>query len=462
MKTLANNNTVIAKGSATFGSKPCGNLYKSNSEPYQGDRFVDYFENSNLNPESPRDDGWGLLSRFILIGLITLLLSSLSFAQDFDTSRMNRDIKIMENVLGELFKIESESKKQKSDAPGEVRIRSISNNFAVSSLGSRGNQVSGNYIPGYGIIFKVPYLLSTNISSISVVKNEGEQSISFYYDSDENSGDNQVTEETVVQRITNFLKDYAPTIGQLADDEQVTIVYGEKKDSSPTVRIFNLSGEKEEETEIDPIPVITVSAKASDLTSLRSGRLSSDNFEDRLLISKKDGNEKERLDLEVMANILETAFEDGDETGFHLVNSNSLSYVTIDGFGVHYTLDMHRGHGLQTLPFGTITSFGQSGSAEAEESAQKIREAREKRDNEMKFEYQNLTEQMKTYLVDYGRTLNSLNNEQFIIVSVNITDYRDIVPAQVNFQLQKSVLQQLDRGQISRDDAINAVTITEY
>ena len=398
----------------------------------------------------------------LLIILGALLLAPVAIAQDFDTNRMNRDIRIMENVLGELFKIESKSKKQKSDAPGEVRIRSISNNFSVSSLGSRGNQVSGNYIPGYGIIFKVPYLLSTNISSISVVKNEGEPSISFYYDSDDNSGDNQVTEETVVRRITNFLKDYAPTIGQLANDEQVTIVYGEKKDSSPTVRIFNLSGEKEEETEIDPIPVITVSAKASDLASLRSGRLSSDNFEDRLSVSKKDANKKERLDLEVMANILETAFEDGEETGFHLVNSNSLSYVTIDGFGVHYTLDMHRGHGLQTLPFGTITSFGQSGSAEAEESAQKIREAREKRENTMKSEYQNLTEQMKTYLVDYGRTLNSLSNDQFIIVSVNITDHRDIVPAQVNFQLQKSALQELDRGQVSREDAINAVTITEY
>jgi len=41
MKTIAYNNPVITKGSATFGSKPCGNLHETTTDLKQGDCFVD-------------------------------------------------------------------------------------------------------------------------------------------------------------------------------------------------------------------------------------------------------------------------------------------------------------------------------------------------------------------------------------------------------------------------------------
>ena len=401
------------------------------------------------------------LKNTILIGLMALLLSSLSFAQNFDSNRMNRDIKIMESILNELFKIEAKTNTA-SGSNSALQVRSMSGNLAFSSFNRSSNQVSGNYIPGYGIIFKVPYLISSNISSISVVKNEEKPNITFYYDSNENSGDNQVSEETVINRIKDFLKDYAPTIGQLKNGEHITIVYGKRNENLPHLRVFNISGESKAEEEVEQVPVITVSAKTEDLLALKNGSLSSDNFADRLIISKQDKEEKQRLDLEVMGNILKTAFEEGDGDSFHLINTNSLSYVSIDGFGVHYTLDMHRGHGLEAFTFGALRSFGRANSEEAEESAKKIQEAKEKREATLKTEYETLKDQMMQYLVDYGRTLNSLESDQFLIVTTNISDHQDIVPAQVNFQLKKSILEQLDRGQISREAAMNAVTITEY
>lgn len=404
------------------------------------------------------------LKHTLLIGLMTLLLSPLTLAQNFDANRMNRDIKIMESVLTELFKIEARSANTVSNSNNSNsvhQVRSISGNFGFNALASRSNQVNGNYIPGYGVIFKIPYLLSNNIASIEIIKNQGEPSITFYYDSNEETS-NQVNEETVIKRITEFLKDYAPTIGQLKEGEHISIVYGKRTEQLPRVRVFNLSGEANDKEEVEQIPVITVTAKAEDLIALKNGNLSSDDFEERLSISKQSKEEKERLDLEVMGNILETAFAEGDGDSFHLVTANSLSYVSIDGFGVHYNLDMHRGHGLQAFGFGAITRFGEAGSEEAEESAKKIQEARVERENTIKTEYQNLKELMKQYLVDYGRTLNSLSTEQFLIVTANITDHSDTVPSQVNFQLKKSVLEQLDRGQISREEAMNAVTITEY
>ncbi len=40
MKSFLQTKTVIAKDSATERSKSCGNLYESNSDPFNGDCFV--------------------------------------------------------------------------------------------------------------------------------------------------------------------------------------------------------------------------------------------------------------------------------------------------------------------------------------------------------------------------------------------------------------------------------------
>ena len=402
------------------------------------------------------------MKQLMATSLMALMLTSFSFAQDFDANRMNRDIRIMENVLSELFKVEAKSHVSSSADNRTVEVRGRATAFTFNSFGRSSEQVTGDYIPGYGVIFKVPAMLSANISRISVNRDDrGEKVLSFYYDSDDASGDSQITEEAVKQRITNFLKDYAPTIGQLDKEERVTIVYGERKGAAPKVRIFNFSDEAEQETEIEPIPVITVSAKAGDLASLRNGRLSSDDFDKQLSVKTSDENKKQPMDLQVMSNILKTAFEDGGDEAFHLVTSNSLSYVNIEGFGVHYTLDMHRGHGLQSITLRAFSRFEES-DAEVDETAKKVQIAREEREETIKAEYQKMVEQIKMYMVDYGRTLNSLSNDHFLIISANLLDHGNLIPAQVNFQLKKSVLQQLDRGQISREAALNAVTLTEY
>ena len=77
--------------------------------------------------------------------------------------------------------------------------------------------------------------------------------------------------------------------------------------------------------------------------------------------------------------------------------------------------------------------------------------------------YASMKTHIAEYLVDYGRTLNSVNSDQFILTSVNVgrTELEEI-PERVDFQLKKSVLENLDRGRISREDAIKQVVVSEY
>lgn len=394
------------------------------------------------------------LKNILLIGLMTLLLSPLTFAQDFDTNRMNRDIKIMENILDEMFKTQFTSKQ------GAIEVRSSSYTFFGGN--SSGN-VKGTYIPDYGVIFMIP---SANNRYSVVSRGSTERQVVFQYSSDETDSDRNIDEESVTNRISEFLKDYASTIGQLKSNESILVIYGAGNSTNNNVAVFNLRGDRQDDVP-EPLPVISVSAKKSDLEAYRAGNLNADAFKNRLSISTSE--EKERLDLKVLSNIFRTALEEGDGSEFHLISSSSLSYMYLENFGALYTLNLHRGHGAHG--FGSITLresavFNSNPDRNTEESMEELKAKLEEQEKELsetlEEEYDAVVARTKEFIVDYGRTLSSLKDDQYLMVSLNISDSSDLVPDRVDFQVKKSVFNQLDRGQISREDAINAVTITEY
>lgn len=104
---------------------------------------------------------------------------------------------------------------------------------------------------------------------------------------------------------------------------------------------------------------------------------------------------------------------------------------------------------------------GQSSDALDEEAAA-IEERQEEYKENVLSSFDELKTSVAEYLVDYGRTLSSVSSDQFILTSVNVSTGIDEIPDRVDFQIKKSVLEEYDRGRISREEAINSVSITEY
>jgi hypothetical protein len=321
MKTLAYNNFVIAKGSATFGSKPCGNLHETTSNLNQGDCFVDNFNSSNLNFKAPRNDRPKFFSRVLLIGLMTLLLSPLSFAQDFDTNRMNRDIKIMENVLDELFKVDPSS-----NVPNT--------NFRVFSSGSALGRTKGTYVQGFGVIFKIPRIIHPGFSSIEVNKGEN-TNVTFFYDT-EDEDTAEITQESIIDRISEFLQDYATNIGQLKPEDKVLVIYGMKGQENQFFTVYNARTLNSSEREKKQIPLISVSAKKSILDDYRTRKINEEQFKNRFDVVASEN--KEFLDLKVMSNILKTAVGESKTKKFRV--SGDPSYLLLDNFGALFSMNV--------------------------------------------------------------------------------------------------------------------------
>ena len=380
--------------------------------------------------------------------LIILLTSSLGWAQSFDANRMNRDIKIMENIIGEMFKTYS----------GTSSSRAV----YIADFAGGSRNVRGTYLPGYGIIFNV----QTSFSFVLSQSSDGEgSSNSFYYSYSTSSSDDdnvKVDEESVKDRITEFLKDYASTIGQLKPTENVMVIYGSNSRHSFPSLVYTSSNGKIDRKETEKLPVISGSVTKKDLDDYRSGKINESAFANK--VQTASTTDKEYLDLKVMSNIFETALKEQGDESFRL--SGNVNYLMLDNFGAIFNLDAS--YRTNNRLFGNVTGITVTGAyiRSSSRDAPDAKEDLEKEEIEylrkVASAYNNLKTNIKEYLVDYGRTVSSVKPDQYILTTVNVRGRYNDIPERIDFQLKKSVLDQLDRGQISREKALEQVVVTEY
>lgn len=380
--------------------------------------------------------------------LIILLTSSLGWAQSFDANRMNRDIKIMENILGEMFKTYS----------GTSSSRAV----YIADFAGGSRNVRGTYLPGYGIIFNVQTGSSFVYTSSSSDNESSSNSFYYSYSTGSSSDDDvKVDEESVKDRITEFLKDYASTIGQLKPTENVMVIYGSNSRHSFPALVYTSSNGKIDRRERAKLPVISGSVTKKDLDDYRSGKINESAFANK--VQTASTTDKEYLDLKVMSNIFETALKEQGDESFRL--SGNVNYLMLDNFGAIFNLDAS--YRTNNRLFGNVTGITVTG-AYIRTDSRNAPDAKEQDEKEAEFlanvnqAYAQLKSNIKEYLVDYGRTVSSVKSDQYILTTVNVRGRYNDIPERIDFQLKKSVLDQLDRGQISREKALEQVVVTEY
>lgn len=408
------------------------------------------------------------LSKITSFSVVLLLMFSLQPVRgqsDIDTNRMQRDINIMENVLEEMFKTRWE-------AHGNT-VQVHSGGFAFG----RNDDIRGTYIPGYGVIFTIPggppaFVMEADADS---------EDFAYTFQYGNNDGE-KVDEKSITARIVEFLRDYGSTIGQLSNSDNIMVIYNSNTPDQG-FPIFH-SDDNDKNIERQQIPTISVVAKKSDLQAYRSGDLSNGQFRNRLDISTVAANSQNQKALKVFAGIFETAFEDSDEKSFQI--SGSVDYLKLDNFGALFSFDMrYANHGLwdfsglpeslkgvrEELVSARIELAEEIGDKvdsleimkeEEFEKQKEIEEKREQKKEEVTQAYDRLLTDLKGYLVDYGRTLSSVESNQHVLISVTLSSKYDEIPERLDLQIQKSDLEAMDSGNLSREQAINQINVREY
>ncbi len=392
------------------------------------------------------------LKSYLLLFAFAFMLNADAWAQSFDANRMNRDIKIMENILGEMFKSYNSSGK--------------SSTTTLVAPGFLSDNVRGTYLPGFGVIFNVS--TGSGLVVFSSSENQNQSGRSFYYSYQSSSSGNdeapKVNEENVKERIVEFLKDYASTIGQLKPDENVMVIYGANNSSQFSRLVYRTPSGTVRRDNKDALPVISGSVSKKDLDDYRAGKINESSFKQRVNLASS--KEKEYLDLKVMGNIFETALKEQGVETFRL--SGNADYLMLDNFGAIFNLDVS--YRTNNRFFGTARTISgirvdgsyvttqRSSDSNDEELEKEQQEYRQK----VQAAYSSLKSNLKEYLIDYGRTVSSVKSDQYILTTVNVRGRYDDIPERIDVQVKKSVLEQLDRGSLSREQALDQVVITEY
>jgi len=248
------------------------------------------------------------LLKFILI-IISLLICNQSLYGQSD--QLERDIRIAERILEEIFTPEPATGERQIVLPTTRRVES-------------------EYIPGVGVHFKVAQSGARTISIVAGARGaESNQTV------------RTETNESVENRMMEYFTQYAGQLRGLPDNEQVRITFGART-SGPRMIFYSHSGERQAEQ-----PRLTMWVDKADIDRFSRGTISEDQFKSKL--SKHEiFDSQEMRDLNIFASILETAIN-RTESKYLKVNRKP-AYEYLPGLGAHFHVNISGRAGFLNFP----------------------------------------------------------------------------------------------------------------
>lgn len=357
--------------------------------------------------------------------VMALILATQVNAQEIDQERMERDLKIAENILATL-------------ASNDRNIFSHSRN------------IESNYIPDYGVIFSLPrntlVYARRSKGGVAIVApvapSSGSGSSYSYVVADDDEIDEDDAEEinekintAVEEQMTIFLVDYADLIGQLKPSDRIMLnvksVKNEVWVSSNSLRTNKDKGK-------------TAEILKSDLIAYKQGKASREETISKIKFTEKGDETKDR-DLELFSSIFSRLYEPDLSTTYY-ASSRNINYERLENLGAIFSMRVYSS--TENNGRHTIRTTGESGLT------------REQRDSKVNAMYPEFEQSFKENLIDYGRTVKSLKPNEMLVFKVRLTECKTCeMPRSIEVSVKASILNDFDSGKINRDAAVKAVSI---
>ncbi|SNT36811.1 hypothetical protein SAMN05421640_3593 [Ekhidna lutea] len=369
--------------------------------------------------------------RLIIAGMLLCASVDFTYAQSFDEERMDRDLKIAENILSTL-------------ARGESRSIFYDN-------------VESNYIQDYGVIFSIPqstFVFKASGSSVVYRSSGGGSAVVVAPEAPEPDdeerrviedkrrveikGDElaELAEENLREQMTTFLVDYADLIGQLKPSDRIIVQTSGKND-----RIF-VSGRNSVKKQSG----LTAQILKSDLIAFKQGKLDRSEVIGKISFTSNENKEVAK-DLELFATIFARLYEP-DLSSTYYMSSRSIGYTNLEGYGVTFSMKMYSSTSDGGIH--TIRTTGETGLSQ------------EERNEKVNAMYPQFEQTFKENLLDYGRTIRSMKPEEMLTFKVKLTECRGCeMPEEIEVSVKGEVLKGYDSGSLSKESALKKISVTK-
>lgn len=389
-------------------------------------------------------------SKVWMLSLLTvsMILNSASLkAQRFDQERMDRDIAVAENVLTTLIK------------------QQFSNQRMFFQL-----QVRGSYQSGYGVTFTLPADYTTPV----VLQTDGDffwtpggaNSVTISSDGMPRSNDATINRQKnpnvtslkdktrdraridmdsvrdaanmkVIEAAKTFLLDYGDLIAQLAPNEQV-IVTNQGNQPRAWVNQFFSAPKRTH---------LSVAAVKSDLTLLRTGKITRDQAQSKLKVINTETVEEVEADLELLSSIFGRLYSD-DISKTYFVGEN-VYFERLKDFGVIYYMTMYSG--IEMGDYSRRYVMPTLGLTDVDQAT---------KDKKVKELYPKFESDLKDNILEYGRTIKSLKDEEVLVFQITNTRCEGCgIPSTLEVTIKGSALKEYSAGKADRAATLAKITV---
>ncbi|MBA4057036.1 MAG: hypothetical protein C0490_20140 [Marivirga sp.] len=387
---------------------------------------------------------------------IVLLYAQPAFAQKLDEERMERDIAVAENVLTTLIK--QQFSNQRTFFPLEIK---------------------GSYQPGYGVTFSLPADFTT---PIAFIQGNGSSDVflwsteppgvgptysnDFNYENRQRSADDREAaiagEKSirlkdkskekgrldmdsvrdaynikVIEAAKTFIVDYGDMIAQLNPQEKVII---SNQGNHPRMWVNQyFSAPKRTHLSIEVLK--------SDLTQLRQGKITRDQALAKIKVVNTETVEAVEPDLELLSSIFTRLYsQDLSKTYF---TGDNVYFERLKDFGVMYYMQVYSG--IERGDYSKRYIMPTLGLDDVDQQT---------KDKKVKELYPKFEQDLKDNILEYGRTIKSLKDDEVLVFQVAITKCAGCgIPSSLELSIKGSALKEFNAGKADRNAMMSKFSV---
>lgn len=374
--------------------------------------------------------------------LITLAIPAHTFAQKIDDERMVRDIEVAENVLSTLIKQE---------------VNQQRTFFGVD--------IKGHYQDGYGVTFRLP-----GDYSMPMVYTSPDKTMSIVYGDDlrpsiagthsrEGREEDEIYErkksesyqlkeasrekkrlamdsardeynKKLIKASMDFIVDYGDLISQLRPTERIVVT------NKGEHRSWYFKDNKRTH--------ILIEGSKADITAFKQGKITREQALAKLKVVNTEYVEVKETDMELLASIFNRLYRaDLSKTYFA---ENNVYYERLKDYGAIFYMQVY-----SSSPVGERrVSMPTQGLEDIDEAT------RNKKVTEL---YPRFEQDLKENILEYGRTLKSLGDEEVLVFNTTLTKCVGCgIPSTLELTIKASFLKDYGSGKIDKNSAVSKFT----
>lgn len=372
----------------------------------------------------------------------SVILTGQAWAQK-DEERMNRDLKVAENILSTLIKQKLEKR----------------NFFPV--------EVNATYRAGYGVTFNLPLEISGplvwGITSPELQMLDGNRYSQYFefqteepvvidriLDEDRKVATEAIrgaaklaqgrkvntdsirtaTNEKLIEACKEFLADYGDLISQLQANEKIIITNRSDGQRNWFIAFQN---------EMRPT-YLSIETTKGEVAQLKQGKVSRDQFMKNLKVLNTQTDSELQPDLELLTSIFNRLYRRDLSKSFF--TDENIYFERLKDYGVIYYMNVFSSNQINRDRW-VIPTLGLNNLSQ------------EERDKKVKELYPVFERDIKADILEYGRTVKSLKANEVLVFNIALTRCQGCgIPATLELSVKSNVLSDYAAGKISKDVAL--------